>query len=132
MTHALAEKLRRTGPAEKSGFSVTKRAVGKYTRAVFAKRNRTVCPKHQIERRERIKASESRTLAREEGSEREHEEERVDSSVKEGRQNPRRTGRASKKSLPRGSRRKHEWVSGRKSSPGASAEFWFHSRSSQT
>ena len=30
---------------------------------------------------------------------------------------PRRTGRASKKSLPRRTRRKHEWVSGCKSSP---------------
>ena len=36
----------------------------------------------------------------------------------EGRQIPRRKGRASKKSLPRTSRRKHEWVSGHKSSPG--------------
>ena len=37
---------------------------------------------------------------------------------REGRQIPRRTGRASKKSLPRTSRRKHERVSGRKSFPG--------------
>ena len=44
----------------------------------------------------------------------------------------RRTGRASKKSLPRTSRRKHEPVSGRKSSPGRSAESWFHSKSGQT
>ena len=35
---------------------------------------------------------------------------------------PRRTGSSSKKSLPRTSRRKHERVSGRKSSPGRSAE----------
>ena len=40
---------------------------------------------------------------------------------------PRRTGRASKKSLPRTGTRKHERVSGRKSSPGRSAESWFHS-----
>ena len=46
---------------------------------------------------------------------------------RERRQIPRRTGRASKKSLPRTSRRKHERVSGRKSSPGRSAESWFHS-----
>ena len=45
----------------------------------------------------------------------------------ERRQIPRRKGRASKKSLPRRSRRKHEGVSGRKSSPGRSAESWFHS-----
>ena len=40
---------------------------------------------------------------------------------------PRRKGRASKKSLPRTSRRKHEWMSGCKSSPGRSAESWPHS-----
>ena len=45
----------------------------------------------------------------------------------EGRQIPRRKGRASKKSLPRTSRRKHERVSGRKSSLGRSAESWPHS-----
>ena len=45
---------------------------------------------------------------------------------------PRRKGRASKKSLPRTSRRKHEWVSGRKISPGRSAESWFYSTSGQT
>ena len=45
---------------------------------------------------------------------------------------PRRTGRASDKSLPRTSRRKHERVSGRKSSAGRSAESWFHSKSGQT
>ena len=45
---------------------------------------------------------------------------------------PRRKGWASKKSLPRTSRRKHERVSGRKSFPGRSAESWFHSKSGQT
>ena len=45
----------------------------------------------------------------------------------EREQIPRRTGRASNKSLPRTSRRKHERVSGRKSSPGRSAESLFHS-----
>ena len=40
---------------------------------------------------------------------------------------PRRKGRASKESLPRRGRRKHERVSGGKSSPGRSAESWFHS-----
>ena len=45
---------------------------------------------------------------------------------------PRRKERASKKSLPRTSRRKHERVSGRKSYPGRSAESWFHSKSGQT
>ena len=36
-------------------------------------------------RGERVKVGESRTLARERGSEREHDEERVDSTMKEGR-----------------------------------------------
>ena len=39
----------------------------------------------------------------------------------EGRQVTSRKGRASKKSLPKGGRGMHEWVSGRKSSPGRSA-----------
>ena len=46
---------------------------------------------------------------------------------REGRQIPKRKGRASKKSLPRTSRRKHERASGCKSSPGRSAESWSHS-----
>ena len=50
----------------------------------------------------------------------------------EGKQVPRRKGRASKKSLPRRSRRKHKRMSGRKSSPGRSAEPWFHSMSGQS
>ena len=41
---------------------------------------------------------------------------------REGRQIPRRRGRASKKSLPRKSRRKHERVSERKGTSGRSAE----------
>ena len=65
------------------------------------------------------------------GSEREHGVERVDSTVNEGRLQ-KRTGRASNKSLPRTSRRKHERVSGRKNSPGRSAESWPHSQSGQT
>ena len=50
----------------------------------------------------------------------------------EGKQVSRRKGRASNKSLPRRGERKHERVSGRKSSPGRSAESWFHSKSGQT
>ena len=46
---------------------------------------------------------------------------------REGRQIPKSKGRASKKSLPRTSRGKHERMSGCKSSPGRSAESWFHS-----
>ena len=48
------------------------------------------------------------------------------------RQVPKRKGRASKKGLLRGIRRKHERVNGRKSCPGRSAESWFHSESGQT
>ena len=51
---------------------------------------------------------------------------------REGRGIPRRKGRAGKKSLPRGSRRKQERVTGRKSFLGQSAESWFHSKSGQT
>ena len=54
------------------------------------------------------------------GSEREHGKVRVDSAVKEGRFQ--RGKRAFNNSLPRTSRRKHERVSERKSSPGRSAE----------
>ena len=50
----------------------------------------------------------------------------------EGRQVPRRRGRAGKKSLPKRSRRKDERVSGRKSSPGRSAVSWFYSKPGQT
>ena len=39
---------------------------------------------------------------------------------------------ASKKDLPRRSRRKYERVSGRKIYPGRSGEFWFHAESGQT
>ena len=88
------------------------------------KRKRAVSPKHQIMRGERVKVNESRTVARKRGSKQEHGEGGLHH---EGRQIPRRKGRASNKSLPRTSRRKHERVSGRKSSPGQSAESWFHS-----
>ena len=135
MAQASAEKLEHTGPAEKekSDLSATERAVGNYAGAALAKRkrNRAVCSKHQIMRGERVKMGESRTLAGERG---------ITARAWSGkgglhgerRQIPRRTGRASKKSLPRTSRRKHERLSGRKSCPGRSAESWFHSKSGQT
>ena len=50
----------------------------------------------------------------------------------EGGQILKRKGRTRKKNLPRTSRRKHERVSGRKSSPGRSAMSWFQSKSGQT
>ena len=53
----------------KSGLGATERAVGKYVRAALAKRkrNRAVSPEYQIMREERVKVSESRTLARKRG-----------------------------------------------------------------
>ena len=96
------------------------------------KRHRAVCPKHEIVMGEEVKVSESRTLARERGigatAERKGWTERRWS---EERQVARRRGRTSKESLPRGSRRKHERVSKRTSSPGKLAESWFHSKSGQ-
>ena len=71
----------------KSGLSITERAVGKNGRAALAKkkRNKAVSTEYQIVREERVKVDESRTLAREGGSEQEHGVERVDSTVNEGR-----------------------------------------------
>ena len=45
---------------------------------------------------------------------------------------PKRSGRASKNSLSRENRRKHERVSSHKSSLGQSAESWFHSKSGKS
>ena len=53
----------------------------------------------------------------------------VDSIVKGGRQVLRRKGRASKRSPFMRGRGRYERVSGRKGSPGRSAESWFHSKS---
>ena len=104
---------------KRSGFSATERAVGKYARTALAKtkKNRVICPEHQIMREERVKVSESRTLARERGIGAGAWREKGELHSEE-KQVSRRKGRASKKSLPRRSRRKHERVSGRKSSPG--------------
>ena len=79
----------------------------------------------------RVKVGESRTFARERRI-RERAWRGKGGVHGERRQIPRRKGRASNKSLPKGSRRKHERVSRRKSSPGRSAESWFHSKSGQT
>ena len=130
MAQASAEKREHTGPAEKERVA-TERAVGKNAGAAFAKRkrNRAVSPKHQIMRGERVKMGESRTLARKRGI-RARAWSGKGGLHRERRQIPRRTGWASK-SLPRTNRRKRERVSGRKSSPGPSAESWFHSMSGQ-
>ena len=133
MAQVSAEKFKHTGPAEKakSGLDATEKAVSKYAGAAFAKRkrNRAVSAECQIMRGERVNVSESRTLARK-------EEIRAGAWRREGglysekRQVSRWRGRASKKSLSKGSRRKREW-SGRKSSSGRSVKSWFHSKSGQ-
>ena len=122
MAQASAEKLEHTKPAEKERVA-TERAVGKNAGAALAKRkrNRAVSPKHQIMRGERVKVGESRTLARVRGI-RARAWSGKGGLHRERGKIPRRTGRASNKSLPRTSRRKHEPVSGRKSSLGRSAE----------
>ena len=131
MAQASAEKLEHTGPAEKERVaSVPQRAVGKYARAAFAQK-KAVCPKYHIVREERVKVSKSRTLAREKGI-RARAWRGKGGLYSERRQVPSRRARASKESLPRGKRRMHEQVSGRKSSPGRSAESWFHSKSDET
>ena len=61
----------------------------------------------------------------------EHDEERVDSTVKEGRFQGGEGGQARRAFLGK-VERKHERVSGHKSSAGRSAESWFHSKSGQT
>ena len=70
----------------KSGLSATERAVGKNAGAALAKRKRNgvVCPEYQIMMGERVKVGESRPL-KGGGSEGKHGEEKVDSTVKEGR-----------------------------------------------
>ena len=135
VAQASAEKLEHTGLAEKERVASVpqrERAVGKNAGAALAKRkrNRAVCPEYQI-MRGRVEMGESRTLARVRGI-RAGAWSGKGGLHREGRQIPRRTGRACKKSLPRTSRRKHERVSRRKSSSGRSAESWFHSRSGQS
>ena len=49
------------------------------------KGNRVICPKHQILSWERVKVSENHTFTREGRSEWEHREEKVDSTMKEGK-----------------------------------------------
>ena len=67
---ASAAKLEHIGPAEKERVAcATERAVGKNAGVALAKRirNRAVSPEYQIMRGERVKRSESHTLAREGG-----------------------------------------------------------------
>ena len=134
MAQASAEKLEHTGPAEKE------RVASVPQRKQMARTPESPLPKEKKQIRMsrvphheggRVKVSESRTLAR---------VREIKAGARSGkgglhrerRKISRRKGRASTKSLPRRGRRKHERVSGRKSSPGRSAESWFHSKSGQT
>ena len=120
MVQVSEEKLEHTGPPEKERVaSVPQREqLASTPEPPFAKRrrNRAVCPEYQIMREERVKWVRGRGIRagawRGKGG-----------LCSEGRQIPRRKERASKKSLLRRSRRKHEEMSGLKSSPGQSAKF---------
>ena len=86
MAQVSAKKLEHTGPDEKEWPQChRKRAVGEYAKPALAKRNKAVCPEYQIVKGERVKMNVNRILARKRGSEQQHEEERVDSTVNEGR-----------------------------------------------
>ena len=120
MAQASAEKLEHTGPAEKE------RVASVPQREQLARTPEPPLPKEKEQSRlsrvsdhegERVKMGESRTLARVREI-RARAWRGKGGLHRERGQIPRRKGRASKKSLPRKSRRKHERVSGRKSSPG--------------
>ena len=116
MAQASAEKLEQTGPAEKKRVAsvpqseqLSSTPKGKGTEASV--QSTRSCGG------ERVKVGESHTLARERGI-RARAWRGKGGLHGERRQVLRRKGKLSKKSLPRRSRRKHERVSGRKSSPG--------------
>ena len=129
-----SEKLEHTGPAEKE------RVVSVPQREQLARmlepplpKGKEAKPSVQSTRSwgERVKVGESCSLARERWI-RARAWRGKGGLHREGRQIPRRKERASKKSLPRTSRRRHKRVSGCKSSPEQSAKSWFHSKSGQT
>ena len=93
MTQTSAEKLRVDSAQQSEHFASTPDP------PLQRKRNRAICPDYLIVRWESVKVSESRTLAREGRSEREHGEERVDFTVQKGRFQGREEGHAKKTSL---------------------------------
>ena len=95
--------------------------------AYLKKKNRAICPNNQIVGWERVKMSESQTLARERIEAGAWEEK--DGFHSKGRNVPYRRERESKSSVSERSRRKHERVSGRKSSPGNSRGSCFNFKS---
>ena len=134
MAQASAEKLEHTGPAERKEWPQCHRE------SSWQERRSRLCQKEKEQSRlskapdhegERVKVSKSRTLTRKREI-RARAWSRKGGLHRERSQISGRKGRASKKSLPKTSRRKHERMSGRKSSPGRSAESWRHSKSGQT
>ena len=98
MAQASAEKLEHAGPAEKERVaSVPQREQLASTPELPLPKGKETEPSVQIMRLERVKMSESRTLARE--REGEHGEERVDSVVKEGMFQGGKGGQARRASL---------------------------------
>ena len=96
MAQASAEKLEQIGPAEKERvFSVPQREQLARTPEPPLKKGKGTEPSVQSTRSwgERVKVGESRTLARRGGLEREHGEERVFTTVNEGRFKGEREGK---------------------------------------
>ena len=103
MAQASAEKLEQTGPAEKakSGLSATERAVGKYAGAALTKKEKEQSCQSRVLDHEEGESQGGREphLGEKGGSEREHGEERVDSTVNEGRFRGGKGGQARRASL---------------------------------
>ena len=96
MAQASAVKLGQTGPAEKERVaSVPQSEQLASTSLAKRKRNRAVCPDHQIVRWEETKGEREPHFGERGRSEWEHGEERVDSTVKK-RRFQRGEGKASK------------------------------------
>ena len=102
MAQTSAEKLEHTGPAEKERVTSVpqKEQLASTPEPPLPKRKGTE-PSVQSTRSwgRRVKQSESRTLTRERGSEREHGEERMNSTVNEGRLQGGEGGQAKRASL---------------------------------
>ena len=134
MAQASAEKLEHTGPAK------NERVVSVPQREQLARRRSRPCQKEKEQ--SRLSIAPDHEVGKSQGEREPHlgEREGIRARAWSGKgglhdergQIPRRKERASKKSFPRRSRRKHERVSRRKSSPGRSAESCFHSKSRQT
>ena len=129
-----AEKLKHTGPAKKGRVVLVPQSEQLARQARQSRLFQTKKHSHQSRSPDRevkrVKVSKRCTLAR---------ERRIGALARrgkgglhnEGRQVSRR-GKASKENLSRRSRKKHERVSGFKSSPIGSGESWFYSKSGRT